>query len=357
MVDAAHAYLDARVSMMTRQLHDRHGLAQLAELTLPDLAQRLGLDTLLDPSQSLRSRSRAIEQALVHQLLAELQVLIRPLHGAERELILAWGRKYALYNLKTLLRGKLHAFEAETIAAQLFELPAPIRLPIRTLFRAEGVDELLRQLETGPYRQIARQAREVYARQREPFALEAAIDQHYYLDLAHHARAFGAPHGNALRRLIGAMLDRVDLLWLLRFRLCYGLSPSATFYWLVPSTGLLGRERLLHLVALEGLEAVLGTLPEPLAGRLAGSDDIAEVQRRVNAHSAATARASLAYADSAPARALAYLMLRETELLGLFAIVQGRLLGLAQHTIDAALEHVPSGCTWRAAVVDRSETD
>ncbi|GAB0149218.1 MULTISPECIES: V-type ATPase subunit [Marichromatium] len=355
MADADHAYLDARVSMMATGLHDPDTIDRLATLPLSALVDQLGLDALLDAAPSPRARSRAIEQALVHQLLAELQVLIRPLQGDERELMLAWGRKYALYNLKTLLRGKLHALEAETIAEQLFDLPAPIRLPIHTLFRAESVEELLRQLETGPYRQIARQAREVYARRREPFALEAAIDQHYYLGLARHVRTFGAPHGTALRRLIGAALDRVDLLWLLRFRLCYGLSPSETFYWLVPSTGLLGRERLLRLVALDGLEPVIEALPAPLAGQLAGSEDIAEVQRRVNIHSATIARALLAHGDSAPARALAYLMLREADLLRLFAIIQGRLLGLAQHTIDAALERAPSGCTWRAAACTRRE--
>ncbi len=343
---AKHAYLNTRVSVMSIRLLAADALGQLAQQQLPALAERFGLTSLLDEQQSRQARSRAIEQSLIRVLLEELHILIRPMDAPERALLLAWSRKYALYNLKTLIRGKLHALDQKEIRKHLFDLPAIIRLPNQALFQAENVEELLRQLESGPYRQIARQAREVYERQREPFALEAAIDQRYFIWMARQSSGFPASHAEPLRRLIGAVLDRVNLLWLLRFRFSYGLSPSETFYQLVPPKGLLTRERLLKLVDLETFERVLEELPEPLRQQMAESTSIAEVQRRINAHITHEARLVLQRSRSGLARALAYLMLREGDLLALFAVVQGRLLELPQGAIEVALDLSPPNCAW-----------
>jgi len=346
---ASDAYLDTRVSLMIPRLLDAGAIARLAQLDLSALAHHLGLEALLDEQQSVRGRSRAIEQALIQLLLSELQVLIRPMRGAEHELLLAWGRKFALYNLKTLLRGKLHALDPQHIREQLFDLPELIRLPHQRLFGAENVEELLRLLEAGPYRQIARQAREVYAQRREPFALEAAIDQHYHISIAREAAACEGHHAAPLRALIGILFDRIDLLWLLRFRFCYGLAPSETFYHLIPSPGRLNRKRLLQLAELGSLEQVLAALPGALQEPLAECTNLAEVQRRLDQLSARAVEQVLHRSPSAMARALAYLIRREQDLSALFALLQGRLLGLSQSVIEIALDLAPPDCHWPRA--------
>lgn len=337
------AYLNTRVSVMSIRLFAPELRATLSQLSLSALAERFGLSALLDEQPTAAVRSRAIEQSLIQVLLAERQILARPMNAAERALLLAWGRQYALFNLKALIRGTLYNLDQQAIRASLFELPEPIRLPLQELIRAENVLELLRQLETGPYRQIARQAREVYERQREPFALEAAIDQRYYTELVRRVMSCDG-HLESLRRLLGTELDRVALLWLLRFRFSYGLSPSETYYQLVPSMRLLTRERLLHLVNLETFEQVIAALPPRLHTLLADCRTITEVQQRIGQHSTHEARTVLARSQSAVARALAYLMLRESDLMQLLAVVQGRLLQFSDHTIDSALDLVaPSG--------------
>ena len=335
---AGQAYLNTRVSVMSIRLFTPELRASLPQLSLPALAERFGLSALLDEQPSVAARSRAIEQSLIQVLLAELQVLAHPMSPAERALLLAWGRQYALFNLKALIRGKLHELDQEAIRANLFELPESIRLPLPELLRAENVLELLRQLENGPYHQIARQAREVYERQREPFALEAAIDQRYYTEIVRRAMGFHHQHLDSLRRLIGAELDRVALLWLLRFRFSYRLSPSETYYQLVPSMRRLTRDRLLHLVNLDTFEQVIAALPPRLQTLLAECQTISEVQQRIGHHTRHEVRGVLARSQSAVARALAYLMLRESDLLRLFAVVQGRLLQFPEQAIQAALD-------------------
>jgi V/A-type H+/Na+-transporting ATPase subunit C len=343
---ADHAYLNTRVSVMSTQLFPPDLIARLPQMSLPALAERFGLGAIFDEQSSPSSRSRAVEQSLLQALLAELQVLQRPMAACQRALLLAWGRKYALYNLKTLIRGKLYDLDQREIRDNLFELPESIRLPHRELDRAENVLELLRQLEDGPYRQIARQAREVYERQREPFALESAIDQCYYAGLARQIMGFGARDLDSLRRLMGAELDRTALLWLLRFRFSYQLSPSETYYQLAPSIRLLTRDRLLKLVNLETLEQILEGLPAPLNTLLAESRTIADIQQRISRYVMRETRWILAYSQSAVARALAYLVLRESDLLMLFAVIQGRLHQFTDQTIEIALELAEPDCVW-----------
>ena len=343
---AEQAYLNTRVSVMSSRLFKPELTAQLAQMSFDALAEQFGLTSLLDEQHSARARSRVIEQSLLQTLLAEVRTLIQPMNPVERSLILTWGRKYALYNLKTLIRGKLYQLDPAEIREQLFDLPESIQLPEQEIIRAENVLELLRLLEAGPHRQIARQAREVYEQQREPFALEAAIDQRHYAGILRGVMECETHHRDWLRRLIGAELDRTALLWLLRFRFSYQLSPSETYYRLVPSMRLLTRDRILRLVNLDSLPQVLEALPEPLNERLAGCSTIAEVQQRLTARTIAEARHVLTHSHSAVTRALAYLMLREVDLLHLFAVVQGRLLAFPDRIIRIALDLAEPTCIW-----------
>jgi V/A-type H+/Na+-transporting ATPase subunit C len=334
---AAQAYLNTRVSVMSTRLFQPGQLAELAELSLPELAERFGLSALLDEQATTRAKSRAVEQALIQLLLSELTILARPMSATGRALVMAWGRKYALFNLKTLIRGKLYDLDQKDIRENLFDLPPNVRLSHQELFRAENVLELLRQLEQGPHALIARQAREAYEQRREPFALEAAIDQRYYAGLARQVMQFHDADLQPVRRLVGTLLDREDVQCLVRFRFSYRLSPSETFYQLVPSSRLLHRERLLELVNLETMEQVIEALPHPLNTLLENSTSLIDVQRRLHHYMDAEARRILGQSSSGIARALAYLILRESQLRALFSLTQGHLLELPVQFVEIAV--------------------
>ncbi|MBK1647930.1 V0D/AC39 family V-type ATPase subunit [Rhabdochromatium marinum] len=338
MSAAAHAYLNTRVSVMSARLLDAQRANALLELPLQELVERLDLAAIIEEELSTHAKMRAVEQALIQTLLADVSILIRPMNPAERALVLSWGRRYALFNLKTLIRGKLYDLDSAAIRKDLYDLPPGLRLSRDELFRTENVLELLRVLERGPFSLLARQAREVYEQKREPFALEAAIDQQYYSDLVRQTLRFQGDSLQPLRRLIGALLDRVDLMWMLRFRFAYGFSPSETFYQLVPSPRLLHRARLLDLVNRENLRQLLSALPDPLAEQLAEATDLIEVQRLTVAHQATETRRILSQSASGVTRALAYLILREMDLMFLLALIQGGLLGLPQDVIKTAVD-------------------
>ncbi len=344
-IAANQAYLNTRVSVMAARLLDPALIASLTRQDLGELAERFGLSAVLDEHLTPRARSRAIEQALIQTLLSELTILVRPMLAAERKLVLDWGRKYALFNLKSLIRGKLYDLDPKDIRDNLYDLPPNLRLIHRDeLFRAENVLELLRQIEQGPYSLIARQAREIFEQKREPFALEATIDQRYYAGLVRQVMQFHDENLRPLQELLGVVLDRVDLLWLLRFRFSYQLSPSETFYQLIPSSRLLHRERLLALVNLESFEQVLAALPPPLSELLAGSVSVIDVQKRMGVYMSREALRILRHGRSGVARALAYLILREMDLFMLFSLVQGRLLELPADLVNIAVELAEPNC-------------
>jgi V/A-type H+-transporting ATPase subunit C len=344
-ITSDQAYLNTRVSVLSTRLLDREQVTALRQLTLGELAERYGLEALLEDQLGARAKSRAVEQALIQTLLAELTILVRPMAAAERALLISWGRQYALANLKTLIRGKLYDLDRKEIRENLYDLPANVRLPHRdSLFQAENVLELLRQLEGGPYSLIARQAREIFEQERESFAVEATVDQRYYAAMVRQVLQFHDDNLRPLQHLVGAVLDRVDLLWLLRFRFSYQLSPSETFYQLVPSFRLLHRERLLELVNLETFELVLESLPAPLDQDLAGSMNLIDVQKRMNIYLCEQALRILRHGRSGVARAMAYLILREMDMSLLFSLIQGRLLELPDELVDVAMGLAEPSC-------------
>ncbi|MFO8152159.1 V-type ATPase subunit [Thioalkalivibrio sp.] len=345
---ASNAYLNTRVAAKATQLFGRDDLKRFVQMSLAEIADEFALGSLLEEPGNVRAKSRAVEQALIQLLLEELQVLIRPMDTEERGLVLAWGRRFALFNLKTLLRGKINDLDPQEIRENLYDLPPRLRLPDEDLFRTESAVELLRYLESGPLSLLARQAREIYERRQEAFALEAAIDQRYYTELARRVgRLGGHADQREMRVLVGSLVDRANILWLLRFRFGYKLSPSETFYQLVPSPHLMYRQRLLDLVALDDQIKVIAALPGPLRDLLADAGNLMEAQRRLAFYCADIAADALRHGQTGVSRALAYLMLREENLRAVFGLVQGRLLRLPDTYVDLALGLSPAICVHR----------
>lgn len=349
---AHHAYLNTRVAARATQLMDRDDVSRLAQMNLTELANEFGLTAILDEVAQPAAKSRAVEQALMQTMLADLAILVRPMAAGERNLVIAWARKYALFNLKTLLRGKIRQIDPQEIRANLYDLPPLVRLSNEDLFKTESAVELLRALETGPLSLLARQAREIYEKRQEAFALEAAIDQRYFADLARRVQDLDVVAGNReMRMLVGSLVDRANILWLLRFRFAYLLSPSEAFYQLVPSPNLMHRQRLLDLVSLNEQPKVLEALPEPLRGLLSDAPNLMEIQRRLGVYCNNIAFHLLRHGHTGVARALAYLILREDDLRVIFTLVQAQLLHLPRRYMEMALGLSPAVCVhrWREA--------
>lgn len=331
---ARYAYLNARVSLLaerllglgeTQALIDGHAVppgAIPAELSEDAIGTRLTDD---------------LDQQHISVLLRELAILIRPLFGAARDLLSYWAHRFELGNLKVIIRGKMAGQSQLAIQQDLLDMGSLARLPTTELLQTDSLEELLRRLDQTAYAGIADQARQLLERGEALFALDAAIDRRYFAGLARRGKEPGSGASRLLRAIIGSVIDRVNIVWLLRYRFAYNLPPAQAYYLLIPAGYRLNARQLQQLAQRASFEEVIANLPEPFAQLLAGTRNNTEATLRLEFETWRIASDVLYHSSFNVARALAYIVLRERDLRRWRAIVRGRNLPVAPDVIRAAL--------------------
>ncbi len=309
-----YAYLNARVSILAGRLLSEKEL--MALLNQPET-----------------ENYTKIEQAWLMRMLADFQVLVRPLSGGVRELFLYWFHKRDIANLKTIIRGKVAGLNTIAISEQLLELGEISALPIKELLRTEDIGELLRHLENTAYASIARHARRVYEKEHQIYSLDAAIDRHYLLGFVQRVQSLESSEQQYFYPLIRILMDSFNLIWLLRYRFAYQLSAAETYYLLVPKSSRLNRGVLQGLVEINSLPEVLANLPEPLYTLLLDVDNTLTVEKRLTMEIQRIAELTLTLHQFSLAKAFAYVLLREMELRRVMAIVKGKQMNLKKDVI------------------------
>lgn len=334
---ANYAYLHTRVSVLAEQLLPMDVLERL--IVCPpeqesEFLERAGLSLRLEHGAD---DPAVLEQKLTDAFIADFTVLARALSGVQRDLLVYWARHYELSNLKAIIRGKMSDQPAEKIREQLLDIGSFATLPIDELLRTDDVAELLRMVETTPYADIARQARRIYEEQQDQFALDAAVDRRYLAGINKRGMALGANDRRILRPLIGAILDRFNLVWLLRYRFAYNLTPAETYYLLIPGGYHLRSPELQALAQLGSFEEVLSNLPAALAQQLERASCTNSVDRLLELQIGSIAESILRHTAFNLARACAYLLLRELDLARIHAVLRGKRLQMNQETIRLSL--------------------
>ncbi|KOR30353.1 hypothetical protein TI04_06205 [Achromatium sp. WMS2] len=344
------AYLNTRVSLFASRLFTPEQVEQLPKLEAAEITRRYGLGSIQEQSQGLPIAAwlRSVDSALLKVLLDDFVILIRPMDENAQAFVTQWVRKFELFNLKALIRGKLSGLSDSEIQGNLYDLPSFLALPYQSLLRSESVLEMLRQLERGGHQDIAGQARQVYEEHGEPFLLEAAIDQRYFTTLVHLLDRLDSSDYGESKQIVGLQIDRVNLVLMLRYRFAYQLSASEIYYHLGSSPRYLTKNQILILLNQADLESTIRALPPSLSRVLEGAEDVAEVERRMYVMMARELRKIIAYGSSGVARALAYLILRELDLKRIFTAIQGQLLGLEGAVLNLALGIQPSTAILRS---------
>jgi V/A-type H+-transporting ATPase subunit C len=342
------AYLDTRVSLFAGRLWrdaEFDALVSAPDDAVTDTLARRGLPQLAvgyaRPAAG-QPDSPSLEQRIIAQVLDETRVLIRPLSGSARAFLSFWTARFEMSNVKTLLRSKMTGDRPAAVLARLTPMGTFGRLDNQALAHAEDVGELFRRLEAGPYAGIVRQARRAFEQSGDPFSLDAALDRGYYEGLVQHAEPLEDTVGEPFRGLMARLVDRINLVWLLRYRFNYKLPPAQVYYLLVGSHYALPSLRLRELAALDSLEAVLAALPPVWQARLSGVTDISGVFARMERVAAEQALRVLRSRAPGIARAFAYLILRERDLRAIRAVLRGRHLGLVDDDIRRALRRAPA---------------
>lgn len=332
------AYLSTRVSLFGERLWSEQQLNQLIRMPHAEVPQALtqrGLGTLAVGYGS--SDPLSLEARIVAQLMQETRILVRPLTGADRQFLIYWTQRFEVSNVKTLIRAKMSGERFVSLAPRLIDMGPFARLQLAELMHAEDLAELFRRLEQGPFADIVRHARRAFEQGQDPFILDATLDRAYYEGLVRRAQPIEAAAGKPWRDLMADLIDRINLVWLLRYRFNYGLPPARVYYLLVGGHYRLSAQVLQRLVTLNRIEAVVDALPADLGRTLQGTHSIMQIASALENAAAARARQVL-HSNAYPlARAFAYLILRERNLRGVRAILRGRHLRLPMAAIRLAL--------------------
>lgn len=328
-------YLDARVSLMAARL--------LREAELPVLAAdspearaavlaRAGLSPILAELEA----GRYLEQSIIRSQLDDILILMRAA-GEGRRFLEYWTLRFELSNLKAILRAKLSGTPIAVVRKELIDLGFLASLPLEDLLQTEDVGELLRRLETTHYADIVRFARRAFEAQPRLFELDAALDRRFYHGLVELARQQEGAFGKPFRDLVEMLIDRINLVWLLRYRFLYKLPASQVYYLLVPSHYRIASGVLRELSVLNRFEEVLAALPQPYRGWLAGADSVYQVFTILEGRAVRNAQSVLRASAPGFARACAYLILREHDLKLVRAALKGHAIGLDALTIRQAM--------------------
>lgn len=325
---AHYAYLNTRVSILARQLLSQGQFQRLIDTPVEQqgaLLRQAGVGFVSDPAFR---QPESLERNLIAALLADFTVLLRPLSDPARSFLLYWMRIYELVNLGVIIRGKLAGQSQGLLRSHLVDLGRFATLPLDDLLGTEDVAELLRRLRRTPFIGIARVALRVFTEQRDLFALVATLEQHYFNGLISALNALERRERARLIPLIGGIVDHTNLVWLLRYRFGYALAPAEAYYLLISGGYRLNAAQLRKLAQLTSFESVLRTLSPALATLVIDAQNTTEVERRLESETIGVATGLLNSALFTLARAVAYLVLRERQLLRLHSILKGQQLRL-----------------------------
>lgn len=330
-------YLSTRLSVLASRLFSLEQLIDFIDLDLErimmQVKQHTGYDYDIDGSDP-----RWIEAQLTHHALDDFLILMRPFAGSERRFFQFAIRWFELVNLKVLIRGKFSGIDSSAIEEQLIDLRAFTDLPINRLLETDDPYEMLRLLETTAYGGIVRHARRMYEEHgNDLFLLDATIDRSFFIDLKHHARFLHDEDADNIRRVLGGLLDRFNLLWLLRYRFSYELSPAKSFYLLTTTGNRLHAADLMRLAKMDSVEEIVAALPAPYQRLLVNVRNIADMETVMEYYSLSIAARALYRRPNLLSRTFSYIVLREAEVRFLQALIKGKQLGFDNELIKQAV--------------------
>ncbi len=287
------SYLATRLNIFSRRLIPFAQLVWFIELDIERILQNV--NNITGQNYKLDSaNTHPVENQLLNRALDDFQILIRPFSGAERRFFYFAIRWFELVNLKIIIRGKFSSVDNSEVEKRLVDLGGFADLPVGKLLETDDPYEMLRLLETTAYAGIVRQARRVYEEHgNDLFLLDATIDRSFFIDLYRRAGFLMQENSEQLDAVLGGLLDRFNLLWLLRFRFSYGLSPAKSYYLLTAIGKELKSAELMRLAKMESVEEVIAVLPDPYRKLLSNVSTISDMEAVMDYYTMSTAAGTL----------------------------------------------------------------
>jgi len=328
-----NSYLTTRLEVLASRLIGLENFPEIIDSELQEILERFSCLEENDTSCDIQK----IHRSLIGRALRDFEILFRPFTGVERDLLNYAVHWYELSNLKTLIRGKFTGKSDSAIENELLNLESFAVLPLERLLETDDPLEMMRLLEETAYSSIVRQARSIYEEEGQNlFSLDAAIDRMFFNGLAQRIRFLEFNDQQQASELFGAFLDRLNLLWLMRYRFSYNLSPAKSYYLLATTGKKIHSGNLMKLAKLENLPELISQLPKPLDSLIANMTNMTDIENTMQYYVLSAAVKTLKYSPSVITRVFAYILVRESEIQFLHAVIKGKFLGFDKTLISKA---------------------
>jgi V/A-type H+-transporting ATPase subunit C len=151
-----------------------------------------------------------------------------------RPLLLRLYRYYEVENLKAILRGILANATWERIKDVLFPFGPLSVLPAQEMLESGSIASAVELLAKTEYYEPLSFGMKRYSSEQTLFTLEVALDLFFWRQLWQEAKKLQGTDRNQALRIVGALMDMNNLMWVIRYRVYHGLSEEELINYTLP---------------------------------------------------------------------------------------------------------------------------
>lgn len=287
------------------------------------------------------------EMMLAYSLIEAYQRAAGLFHSERARLLEQMARRFELDNLKTILRGKVRGEPQDAVRSVLWPLGSLSRLPTQELLLARDIDDVAAILRDTDYGQVLLNSLPRYTSENSLFPVEVALDLHYYRRLWEAVEKLSGQDRVVVGRMMAVRYDLLNIDWVIRYRLNYGLSPEEIYNYTLPFARFIDGETVRRAASAEGIDGIVATLPEPYHSLLAEPASLPNPVERsalvMQRYMVEVARSALAGYPFHLGVAVSYLWLKEAEVHDLRAVFEGKRYGETAESIVRSMWSI-AGC-------------
>ncbi len=235
---SGYAAISARVRAMYSSLLSPQELIRLSDT--PDFTSLL---TQLKPTvygsylESLKDKELTPRRVVIQIKGRLADVYYSVIHMAPehtRPLLTQLYRHFEVENLKAVLRGIITDPTWERVRDVLFPYGSMGVLPAQAMVEAGNVSAAVELLRGTVYEETLSFAMKRYSAEQNLFPLEVALDLNYWRKLWQEARHLSGQDQKQALRVVGALIDMNNLMWVIRYRVYHNLSEEELINYTLP---------------------------------------------------------------------------------------------------------------------------
>jgi len=176
-----------------------------------------------------------IEHGLKQDLVLSYIKLLMFLRGRSARFVEALLGRFELLNLKSIIRSLARTSGEEgSVEPFIFSLGRYHTIPIDEALEADDLEDCIALMKKTPFARPLEIGYQQYAEEGKLFLLELALDLDYYDRLWKAMDDLGMVDKLNAAKLLGIQYDTSNIVWILRFREYYDLSPEQIFQYIIP---------------------------------------------------------------------------------------------------------------------------